>query len=852
MAKLENDKWSVASTVMSSCIQGDYLSMPQAISIAEEKVAYLLGKLLKISYSESSDDLGITAMVAHYRGIQVLSQKKTAFYSTGEVRDETYRNYPPYFHEALLRCYEASQNNSHYTLNSIITKLATDLEGHIVLMSLLEDDGSLSIELKLKNDTTTVSINKSICDSLFGINNENSKANPLKEMSKRLIKKEELPKLLKRIKESHHLKEFLFSEFEDKDFYSKDKRLHALKACSLIKKIESRINYNIEKLIQPVEINFEDSNKNDSLVNFCKGLKSTLQAAVHSVVVRHWQSDSEVENLKNLHNKLLLAGDEKYCTHEYQIFDSYFPILRMLQGILLFHKCYGNFLCCKAEAKIINKRVGSASWLTIHQQKPANISSLDQLHSFIGNKADNVISEILGLAATKHGNNTENQELQGVFIDRKAKDIVEDKICKRTNIPSSHLCAFVRLAEMFRPQAVHEGNPLEMAIVLGTPFHLNSFFETKTIIKDYAGNEYIDGPTLGKMCLELLPLGTSAVNVEDFLGREESNDDLIKNLINKYLSLCCGRIKGKVADLIGPDNILFVDYTNKVPAVSHVVSIRHSTGLREYTSLRKLTNDRNCNDMLIIRVFGRRRIELLHGGNCLLSWDDNEARWQAPAAWDENNLKKTISISFWGKEDLEQNIDDAISTLCHTIMEISDASGEGASFVLAPETIDNYIGNLTEDQKWDTGGKEKLVDFSSLQLRKLAIQDGGTVVNLQHLTVSFRKLFRPFNESEAKPFDIFSYKVKDDRLCDKWNKINDPYKWDNWPSVLHWGTRHQSSLGMSACLPNTLCICISEDGPIQVFESGRAIEDVDTPIIINPIKLIKSESSSKSGGGNKK
>ena len=109
MAKKKKISLGTIGATLGSHISGGNLTKQEAICIAEERSANELREILSTAYEDyNNSEVKISAMFAHYRGIQVLSQKKTAVYSNWKlpgvnVSDENLQS----FHEVLLLCYEA-------------------------------------------------------------------------------------------------------------------------------------------------------------------------------------------------------------------------------------------------------------------------------------------------------------------------------------------------------------------------------------------------------------------------------------------------------------------------------------------------------------------------------------------------------------------------------------------------------------------------------------------------------------------------------------------------------------------------------------------------------------------------
>jgi len=402
---------------------------------------------------------------------------------------------------------------------------------------------------------------------------------------------------------------------------------------------------------------------------------------------------------------------------------------------------------------------------------------------------------------------------------------------------------------------------LEIAFVVGTSYHREVMFKPWKTLASYRDIRAPHQPALGLAWIEWLPVCEK--QARELLNRarwfrsylrkksgsgprkksgsrqqvDEQEENECKNLVGVYLSLCSARIKGRFGDFSGPSKLLFVDYSVKFPAVTDIVSLGEAAA-KNRISLRKVTAGQygaNTRDMCIIRVCGRRRIELLYQGRVELCWDDDQAKWQKPPHWDAASLRARLETLF---PSHKKRMSGWVDNLCEVISRISDAPGEGASILIVGDELpEECVGPMTERTKEEeSAGPYKLTKLEQDDLHNLAIQDGAVILSLQKQELKCRQVYRPFVRKRPKvkgkakaevlePFNLYTHRTgKGTLLHEAWRNADPEYRWDGWPAVLHWGTRHLNSLGMTACFSDTVCICVSADGPIHVFHKGRALE----------------------------
>lgn len=159
----------------------------------------------------------------------------------------------------------------------------------------------------------------------------------------------------------------------------------------------------------------------------------------------------------------------------------------------------------------------------------------------------------------------------------------------------------------------------------------------------------------------------------------------------------------------------------------------------------------------------------------------------------------------------------------------SDAKG-GATFVLGrmnegpfPLRADTY--ELSEVFPYAEG--LPLVGRGSLEvLMRLAVQDGGIIIDYQTGQVYGRRQLRPRG--------IFEWR----QYADDWGKKGGQWEWADWHKVLRWGTRHHSALAFSCTVAEGFCgkskfpiavITVSSDGDIHVFYGNSPVRELTYP-----------------------
>lgn len=412
-----------------------------------------------------------------------------------------------------------------------------------------------------------------------------------------------------------------------------------------------------------------------------------------------------------------------------------------------------------------------------------------------------------------------------------AKIITEPIKNKVFNFDS--LAGVIRLAEIIRPSAVHEGKPQNFTFIVGFPYILEDRLEK---ISNFS-NEPIEWFT---------PKKRLKVELED--------EELIEN---EELHWARARIIGNSQIFQEKDVALFVDCIKNKPLCNYIVR-PHPHGLSYYKSnIIEIMSE--VDDAFIVRILGQKKIEIFHKGKKILVWSHVNVIWEKESTWDIKSLNKFICDKLKVKDDFKK----VVNTLAKVIYQISQKQGLGASFVIyedIPNNLETQCPRMTIP--FPELGEGKIAENENV-LMDAAIQDGGTLINLTSNKFSARRQWLPHTDRgtpfwhenfpipdsswdsdiknnkewqdssrHAKHIDVMGdnskllytmcrhpYLKKQENGLERW--LNNPFRWDGWYKILSWGTRHMTSLGMSACLwDKAVVVVVSADSTITVFYQG--------------------------------
>ncbi len=438
----------------------------------------------------------------------------------------------------------------------------------------------------------------------------------------------------------------------------------------------------------------------------------------------------------------------------------------------------------------------------------------------------------------------------------------------------------ISLANCLRPIAIHEGKELVINFIVGSMHLFDNALERVSALT----NE------------QALGTGLEPMRVKKAIIEWDNKSDANLESENEKLLEARSCILGNCQLLQKSDVALFVDTSydrNKIGCTHLVKMIPPRWSTHEAGYLIDFTKENKS--LFLVRVQGHRRIEIWQNGKKRLVWSDITARWQSEPTWDQESVKTAIEDSlFRNKKDRTHETTRYIDRVCETISLISQAHGEGASFVVYRgsgtsrllEDIEKNVGEMTV--AFPGMGNGALDKISSEELKDVAVQDGGTLVDLngwflgrqQWLPTSpvinrpfnylkakvsekaFKEIQNPRNKIERRKIEdlrkdsafklkispliktISSEEIKKSTTFDltnfwKYDFINingnfywNMLRWQQWYNVYKWGTRHVSALGMSHSLfDEALVINISADGPISVFFCGRAVERGQKPFL---------------------
>ncbi len=796
-------------------------------------------------------------VAVHYRGIQTLSQKKSVVAVPAAREKEQPGWWLPKqeagladliknsiiqskgtlsasaLHELLLRCYEVIQNHNRYTLNALLAdRIGKNPEVEMELFSSV-----MTANEPLELDDLKLTLNREVSAFLLGGNciadltigafSDGSRKNCTSAWTSISQKSTELREFVGR----------LFGNTttgEEFDGWRRDKAKKHLDAVSTA----------VGKL-----------SRTERLRRTAEEMKNRRRHAVWSVM--SYASESECPGLRDLCASLwgaFCAGEDPGTPDHVRVE----AMVRLLQGVCAYHM-YGNHILALSYS-LPNVRVGSLTAnVTMVLDSPLSPTTTNRVlgpQSKIRTDLYTLLSAIAAAVAdTKasafHDDNGQDSTgLDLVLQDDELRISVQDSIA-HTMIDPSVLAASLRLAEVFRPEAVHEGRPLELILCLGTPYHMERYFEVQTRLHTVTELIALPHPRIGDQAwLEWLPLRwevawrhkrtDSPPDPGDSGALTTRKEDISKvsSQITDHLYVCRARIKGNAGTLMGGGRVLFVNYLEQRPAIGHVVlpAAHPATGRRPV--LRDLTDFDS--DMCFVRVVGRDRVEFIHRGKVVACWVDAKSGWGRPPQWTASGLSDFLRENFGSAGDFK----DGFDALGESILLLSDKPGVGAAFVISTSSFKEFQGYTADmtDYIGDTDRrKTTMADYSQDEFIEGVSQDGGTMINLsagavqplERLEIHFRQQFLPWHKN--CPFHYRTARIDPDvhtsqLVAALWSEEGGQLAWREWYDVLHWGTRHLSTLGMSACLrgqdgrPDVVTICVSQDGPIHVFQRGVAID----------------------------
>jgi len=413
------------------------------------------------------------------------------------------------------------------------------------------------------------------------------------------------------------------------------------------------------------------------------------------------------------------------------------------------------------------------------------------------------------------------------------------------------ITATIRFANVYRPIAVHEGTEQQLSFIIGFEHELKTYLSQEI---DLSGQ---------KLMIPDVRKWETPLPVEVIRARSQ--------------------LKAFSNVLSTPDYAVFVDMDNggsplrdggyRLPAV-----YRFTADNYKYPGARSFMDIDREENMAIVKIHGRTRVDLIYRGEPVASWSDHVAAWGVDRHWDEKQLVECICkrICSGYRTCRHRRASgscyaacyaagcgggDALRTVVGAVMHIARTPQQGAAVVLCcDKTFDltegNYgrtglTGRLANMAEGDVHALNCIEDITKMQDEDLLIHmltlDGGSVFNMVSRKFWCRRTFvgpRNFNLDAKFPApEQGRLKITLEALwADK--EKGDLY-WENWSRIKEWGTRHQNSLALSGCcllLPNGslnvtysrdtgyrgktvrfVVLVASADGSVTLMHNGRVV-----------------------------
>lgn len=605
-------------------------------------------------------------------------------------------------------------------------------------------------------------------------------------------------------------------------------------------------------------------NLNDTDENEIKKIKDFLGEKRKYILTcaQYGPKDSNFnKNINTLLKKFvdLFYGESLNNKSKTELESVFLEVLQVLQGICIFiEKFKGSMI------SLISKEEDNISgYSCIGQFFILGIKRLKDIMEFckktfpiIDTTQRYYFNMVLTLKLEKFQANLEKYEsLEFVLKNEdEAKKIVGRLGKKFYNFDS--LAGVIRLAEVIRPFAVHEKKPQNFTFLIGYPYIRKDKLE---VISDFDSK---DGEP-----------------IEWFTPKKEKIG-MIKE--NEALHMSKSRIIGNSLILQEKDVALFVDCKKEKPTCNCIVKPdqRVKPSLLHKATLIDVMKEND--DVFIVKVVGKDRIEIFHKGEKVLVWSHIFATWEKESNWDPVSLKDSIKEKLYKNiETKDPIISESLEIVSETIYQISQTPGEGASFVIINKPPVPGLPHPEMTVTFPKLGKGKILDTKNL--RNVAIADGGTLIDLSSGAFYGRRQWLPHIEN-GPPFWYKTFTIK----RETWNKIfseknwlsssktdsketptvcqvekdcpallyhicrfeflenkealfiDNPWYWPEWYKILSWGTRHMSSLGMSACFWNeAVVVVVSADSTITVFYEGVEQRPKSIPKVNNEKQIGK-------------
>jgi hypothetical protein len=392
-------------------------------------------------------------------------------------------------------------------------------------------------------------------------------------------------------------------------------------------------------------------------------------------------------------------------------------------------------------------------------------------------------------------------DLEGVIGKKEIADPITDRISLRKGLLTPGVLASA-LSVMEKLRGFnHEGEIVELALILGSEFHATEFMQT------------------------VLPFGEPK-NLPSALASEEEREKI---------SEAVATIKGSFAFFKGHRRAIFAQYSTMGGVdIDRIVEVRGVGAMPNEQLLRPegrigIYEDltRQSDDIVaIITTKGPvPGLKVYHSGECVLESDYQG--WHLP---DQEKFaeewQKVIRQIEAQKPDYDVN-DKKLALLERVVKRVAKDEHVGATFVIGhnvSEYVTRFSSKMTEllpsiEQQYLLEPKENDAIFKlSLPERedalfRLSIMDGATIADLTTGSVYGRRQLHACKN--GIPIDPKLKLPEDEERL--WDKMDSQTR----TAWRKWGTRHQTAYLLSHREPELTIFVKSSSGELSVFAAGR-------------------------------
>ena len=428
---------------------------------------------------------------------------------------------------------------------------------------------------------------------------------------------------------------------------------------------------------------------------------------------------------------------------------------------------------------------------------------------------------------------------------------IEPKLPSTQGALWNAIVATIRFANVYRPIAVHEGTEQQLSFIIGLDHELRTYLSREIELEDQ--ELVLPGPSA-----KLAPIPDAIIDARSELKA-------FSNVLSQ------------------PDYAVFVDLDSRgsdhgtgeleysVPAVFRFTSDNY-----KYPDARSFMDINREESMAIVKIHGRTRIDLIYKGEPVASWNDHTASWGVGQYWSEKELVEEVCSLVCARHRTCQirraasscsaavcERSSALRTLTAAVLRICRTPQEGAAVVVCCDKgFDLETGRYGR-----TGLRNRLVNMAAgnvyalnclkdvkqktdedLLIHMLTL-DGGSVLNMTSGKFWCRRKFiGPESFRLDEQFRLSGEPKIKVALKGLWTDRTDEQKgdlyWADWSRFKEWGTRHQSSLSLSACrlfrsdgtanvrsspagyrtsAVRFVVLVASADGSLTLMHNGRAI-----------------------------